>query len=161
MFIKKSSTEIITIKNEIKIVGLSLQKSGLPISYESLGALWGNYSVEYRNSIANLKTPVDFNYAICWWENNTHDYIVGNEVSEFESLDDKSSSYVIPTGKYIKDFWNAETFDLLVTEEMGKRNVADWAKQNNIEILDGFSIEVYPQKNEQPENEMYTLTPIK
>lgn len=39
MFIQKISTEIVSIDKEIEVVCLSLQKSGLPISFDDLGKL--------------------------------------------------------------------------------------------------------------------------
>jgi predicted transcriptional regulator YdeE len=159
MFAGESKTEIIEITEEIKVVGLSLQKSGLPISFNSLGELWGIYSNENRYNIPNHTVPI-VEYGICL--NKIPDYITGCAVSEIGQLSDTFISFIIPKGKYIKDAFAAQTFEELTTKTMETRNVKKWAKENNIKINNEFNIEVYPI--EAIENicvEMYTLTPIK
>lgn len=159
MFIEKSNTEIVIINEVINIVGLSLQKSGLPISFDSLGKLWELYGNKYRYKVENASTPI-IEYAIAL--NKIPDYITGCAVTEIGEMEQGFTSYVIPQGKYIKDTFNAETFKQLVSEKMGKRNVKNWAKKNGVKVNREFTIEVYPI--EAVENqcvEMYTLTPIK
>lgn len=159
MFIEKCSTEVITIDTEIKVVGLSLQKSGLPISFDSLGRLWNIYGENYRGKVKNSIEPI-VEYAVCL--NKVPDYITGCSVTEIEDMEEGWTSYIIQKGKYIKDSFNAETFHQLTTEIMGKRNVKAWAKANNIKINNEYSIEVYPIEAIEDQNvEMYTLTPIK
>lgn len=161
MFILKESTEIIELEQEIKVVGLSLQKSGLPISFDSLGKLWERYGSTYRerNKVENSGAFVT-EYAVAL--NTVLDYITGCEVDKIGEVTEESSSFVIPKGKYIKDTFNAESFELLVSEALLKRNVMEWAKKNKITIDGEFSVEVYPWAEFDKKNfEMYTLTPIK
>lgn len=159
MFIEKSSTEVITINKEIKVVGLSLQKSNLPISFDSLGKLWGLYGDTYRGKVKNAIYPI-VEYGICL--NKVPDYITGCAVTGIEDIEDGCLSYIIQPGKYIKDSFNAETFQQLTDEIMMKRNVKAWAKANKIKINNEFTIEVYPlEAIENQIVEMYTLTPIK
>lgn len=159
MFIEKNSTEIVTIDKEIKVIGLSLQKSGLPISFDSLGKLWGLYGEKYRYKVENAITPI-VEYAVAL--NKIPDYITGCAVKEIKGIEEGWISYVIPQGKYIKDSFNAETFEQLVTEKMGKRNVKNWAKKNGVKINGEFIVEVYPiEAVENQRIEMYTLTPVK
>lgn len=158
MFIEKSNTEIIIINEAINVVGLSLQKSGLPISFDSLGKLWEVYGEKYRYKVKNASTPIT-EYAIAL--NKIPDYITGCAVTEIGEIKEGWTSYVISKGKYIKDTFNAETFEQLVGEKIGKRNVKSWAKKNGIKINNEFTIEVYPieaVKNQCVE--MYTLTPV-
>lgn len=158
MFIEKSNTEVITIDKEIKVVGLSLQKSSLPISFDSLGKLWSEYGKNYRGKVKNAIEPI-VEYAVCL--NKVPDYITGCVVTEIEDMEEGWTSYTIQQGKYIKDTFNAETFHQLTTEAMEKRNVKAWAKANNIKISTEYSIEVYPIEAVENRNvEMYTLTPI-
>jgi len=158
MFVEKSSTEIITIDNEIMVVGLSLQKSGLPISFDSLGKLWERYSKKYRGKVKNAITPiVEYSVAL----NKIPDYIAGCAVTEIGELEEGLISYIISPGKYIKDTFNAKTFKQLVGEALEKRNVKAWAKTNKIKINGEFTIEVYPIDAIEEKNvEMSTLTPI-
>lgn len=157
-FIEKSSTEVITIEKEIFVVGLSLQKSGLPISFASLGKLWGDYSEKYRYHVKHALEPI-VEYAVCL--NKVPDYITGCAVSKIDEIEDGWMSYTIPQGRYIKDTFNAETFHQLTSEIMEKRNVKAWAKKNNIKINGEFTIEVYPIEAVENRNvEMYTLTPV-
>lgn len=159
MFVEKNSTEIIVINREIKVVGLSLQKSGLPISFASLGKLWDIYGETYRGSVKNAETPV-VEYAVCL--NKTPDYIAGCGVTEIDKVEKDCLSFIIPLGKYIKDTFNAETFEQLTGEVMGKRNVKAWAKKNKVNINGQFTIEVYPREDFEKGNfQMYTLTPVK
>lgn len=158
MLIEKSCTEVVCIHQEIKVYGMSLQKSGLPITFDSLGKLWGLYADKYRGKEKNPATPV-VEYAVCL--NKIPDYITGCSVTEFGPPEEDCASYVIPTGSYIKDTFCAESFEKLTSEVMGKRNVKAWAKKNNIKIDGRFTVEVYPTSDfEAGRYEMYTLTPI-
>lgn len=158
MFIEKTSTEIVIIHKEINVVGLSLQKSGLPVSFDSLGKLWEIYGEKYRYKIENVITPI-VEYAVAL--NNIPDYIAGCAVTETGRMEDAWVSYVIPQGKYIKDTFNAETFEQLVGEKAGNREVKSWAEKNGVRINGAFAVEVYPiEAVENKWVEMYTLTPI-
>lgn len=161
MFIFKENTEIINLEEEIKVVGLSLQKSELPISFDSLGKMWEIYGNEYRGKdrIKNAVFPVT-EYAIAL--NRVPDYITGCGVSEIENMDEACSSFIIPKGKYIRDTFNAESFEKLVDEVLVNRNVKAWAKENKVKIDRLFTVEVYPWGEFDKNNfEMYTLTPLK
>ena len=69
---------------------------------------------------------------------------------------------VLPKGRYIKDTFEAETFQILVEEVLPKRNVKAWAKEHHTAIDERFSVEVYPQEEfEKGHFEMYTLTPVR
>jgi len=158
MFIEKTSTEVVTIDEEIKIVGVSLQKSGLPITFDSLGKLWGVYGSLHRGKEKNAVTPIiEFAVAL----NKIPDYIAGYAVTEINELDDGWLSFVLPKGTYIKNTFNAETFEKLTGEAMGKTNVKKWAKDNGVKINPEFTIEAYPVESIEGTNfEMYTLTPV-
>lgn len=161
MFEAKESTEIIEIPEDIIVVGVSLQKSGLPITFDSLGKMWGIFSNLYRgqNKIANVINP-KLEYAVLL--NKVPDYIVGHAVSNADDIMDECLSVVLPKGKYIKDTFNAETFETLTDKVLPKRKVKAWAKMNSVKVNGQFSVEVYPWENFDNGNfEMYTLTPIK
>lgn len=155
MFTQNSNTEIIEIKKERKIVGLNLQRSGFPITFDGLGQLWGFYNDDHKMRTKNKKSP-RVEYGICL--NRVPDYIVGCEVEEFEDVSEEFYTYVLPCGKYIKDSFNADTFENLLNE-MGKRKVKKWAKENNIKIDGIITVEVYLKETDYPE--MYVLYPIK
>lgn len=156
MCIEKDSTEIIMVDEEICVVGMSLQKSGLPISFESLGKLWEIYGEKYRGKVKKAVNPV-VEYAICF--NKIPDYLTGCSVSEIDQVNEECISFAIPKGRYIKDLFHADTFQQLTNEAMAKRNVKAWANKNKIKINKEFTIEVYPE-HKNGLFEMYTLTPI-
>lgn len=162
MFTEKTTTEIITIETEIKVLGIALQKSGLPLSFDSLGKLWELYGEKYRGKMPNAEQP-PVEYAICL--NKVPDYIAGCSVTDFPADQAEFTSHTIPKGKYIKDSFNAESFDQLTGEAFAKRNVKAWAKKNKVKINGEFCIEVYPYTlGNVPKDgnwEMYTLTPVK
>lgn len=161
MFSLKECTEIIEILEDIIIVGTSLQKSGLPITFNSLGKMWERFGNSYRgqDKIANALNP-KLEYAVLL--NKVPDYITGHAVTKVGDMADECSSVIIPKGKYIKDSFNAETFEELTDKVLPKRKVKAWAKKNNIKIDGQFSVEVYPWDEFDKGNfEMYILTPIK
>ena len=158
MFVEKTSTEVVTIDEEITIVGVSLQKSGLPITFDSLGKLWGVYGKNHRGNERNAIAPIT-EYAVTL--NKIPDYIAGYAVTEIGELADGWLSFVLPKGRYIKNTFNAETFEKLTGEAMGKTNVKKWAKENGVKINPAFTIEAYPIEAIEGTNfEMYTLTPV-
>lgn len=161
MFVFKESTEVIELADDINVIGLSLQKSGLPISFDSLGTLWERYGLDYRGKgrTENKSAPYT-EYGVAM--NTIPDYITGCGVEKIGAVDDKSISFVIPAGKYIRDSFNAESFEKLVGDALMKRNVSDWAEKNHIEIDGRFSVEVYPWAEfDKGVFEMYTLTPVR
>ncbi len=161
MFEPKDSTEIVEITEDIIIVGVSLQKSGLPVTFDSLGKMWDIFSSSYRgqNKIANALNA-KLEYAVLL--NRVPDYIAGYAVSKADAIADDCSSVILPKGKYIKDTFNAETFEALADEVLPKRKVKAWATKNKIKVDGQFSVEVYPWEEFEKGNfEMYTLTPVK
>lgn len=156
MFIEKSETEVVVLEQDIKVVGLNLQQSGLPITFDSLGIMWERFSDDVKDAIKHKDARM-IEYGISL--NKVPDYIVGCGVNSFEDNDDQFYQHTIPAGSYIKDLFNAETFELLVTEGISKRNVKKYAKENKLKIDPTFMLEVYPD-NKRSHPEMYTLTPI-
>lgn len=155
---KVSYTEIITVEEAILIQGLSLQKSGLPISFDSLGVLWERYGENHRYTMKNTIDPI-VEYAVLL--NKEPDYITGCAVTRRGEVGEEWRSYVIPAGKYIKDCFSGDSFQQLTSEEMMKRNVKNWAKKNKVNINNEYSLEVYPiEAVENKTVQMYTLTPI-
>ncbi len=161
MFEPKENIEIVEITEEIIVVGVSLQKSGLPITFDSLGKMWDIFGKSYRgqNKIVNaLNTKLE--YAVLL--NKVPDYIAGHAVSKADEITEDCSSVTLPKGKYIKDTFNAESFEALTEKILPKRNVKAWAKKSKIKIDGQFSVEVYPWEEFGKGNfEMYTLTPVK
>ena len=161
MFSFKECTEIIEVLEDIIIVGTSLQKSGLPITFNSLGKMWERFGNSYRgqDKIANALNP-KLEYAVLL--NKVPDYITGHAVTKVGDMADECSSVIIPKGKYIKDSFNAETFEALTDKVLPKRKVKVWAKNNKVKVDGKFSVEVYPWDGFEKDNfELYTLTPIK
>lgn len=157
----KERIEIIEITENIIIVGVSLQKSGLPITFDSLGKMWEIFGASYRgqHKITN-ESNTKLEYAVLL--NKVPDYIAGHAVSSADEIPEDCSSVIIPKGRYIKDTFSAETFETLTNNILPKRNIKAWAKNNKIKIEGLFSVEVYPWENFENGNfEMYTLTPIK
>lgn len=160
MYQEKQNTEIISLDKDIKVVGLNLQNSGLPITFESLGKMWGIYSEEHKTKTKNVITPV-VEYGICL--NKVPDYLVGCEVSEYEDVKKEFFSFTIPAGNYIKDSYNADTYESLVSVKLLERQkaVKKWAKENKLKIDGNFVAEVYPDEMVNMEYPaMYCLYPI-
>lgn len=175
-----SKIEVIVLDHDIKVVGLSLAKSGLPQTMESLGALWGMYTDEHRRKIKHVKLPI-VNYGISLM-GGARDYIVGTEVVEFEDVGGDMVTVAIPAGRYIQDTFNAYDFEQLVTETLAAREpkVKQWEEENGITAQKpAMFVEVYPvQEMVNPQGEvtnenfrqddrlaalypvMYTLLPI-
>lgn len=74
MFVEKENTEIVVLTNSITIVGLSLKRSGLPISFDSMGALWNRYGDNWRGKEINAVSSLT-EYGVCL--NRVPDYITG------------------------------------------------------------------------------------
>lgn len=159
MFEEKNTIEVIEIKHEINIVGPNLQKSGLPINFNSLGVMWENFTNEMKKSIKN-RCDIKCEYAVAL--NKVPDYIVGVDVTKIEDIGE-FASYTIPTGKYIKASFNAKNHDLLVDKKLMdmQKKAKKWAKDNKVNLNKEFTIEVYPQATiEQEYPEMYILIPV-
>lgn len=144
MFVEKENTEIVVLTNSITIVGLSLKRSGLPISFDSMGALWNRYGDNWRGKEINAVSSLT-EYGVCL--NRVPDYITGWAISETVEIGEEFGTFTIPEGKYIKDTFNAETFEKLVTDAFERRKVKAWAKKNKVRINPLFTIEVYPARN--------------
>jgi len=164
MFVEKISTEIITLEEEIKAVGLSLEKFGFPKDAGKIPEMWTFFCDNYREKMKNVKDP-DIGYWFWFMEPDHYDYLVGLSVTEYGDIDDALSAFAIPAGKYIKDSFNAKDFGDLVDGVLQERKsiVKKWAEDRNSKIV-GYpvtGIEVYPEKDLSAEYpSMYTLTPI-
>jgi predicted transcriptional regulator YdeE len=160
MFVEESKIEIISLPDSIIAVGLNLQKSGLPISFDSLGKMWELYTEEIKRKTPNrLKNNTE--YGICL--NKVPDYIVGIEVSQIPDVLQDYISYTIPAGDYVKVYFNAENHDTLVDKKLMKmqKEAKKWAKNNKIKCNADYTVEVYPtdaMKQEYPS--MHILIPI-
>jgi AraC-like DNA-binding protein/predicted transcriptional regulator YdeE len=164
MYSPKTEVQLITLDYDIKVVGINLQNSGLPISFESLAKLWDKkevYTEEIQNNTKNTKRPV-IEYGIGL--NTIHDYVVGREVTEFGEQDERYFAYTIPAGKYVKTSFNAETFEEMVEKRLFEHydTGKNWAKDNGFTIDESFSAEVYPHETTMVQYpEMYLLYPVK
>lgn len=160
MFVEESKIETISLSDQIIVVGLNLQKSGLPITFESLGKMWGLYTEEIIRETPN-KLDDSTQYGICL--NKVPDYLVGIEASQISEGLRNYASYTIPAGDYIKVSFNAKNHNTLVDKELTKmqKEAKKWAKNNKIKCNANYTVEVYPidtMKQEYPS--MYILIPI-
>ena len=150
------SIKLVTVHEEIKVIGFSYAKLGLPGTLESLTKMWDMYGAKYRGKVKNAVLPlVDYgiNAALT---TDKHEYIAGCAVTEFDALDDDWTSFIVPSGEYIKHSRN-KMDDLFKYEN----NVKDWAKINNIIINGDFMVEVYPIGAFEGKGlAVYTLYPI-
>jgi len=148
--------EIVTVNDEIKVIGLSHCLLGMPGTIESLHTMWEMYGEKYRNKIKNAITPL-VDYGI---NANTlgakHEYIAGCAVTQISRLDINCVSYIVPPGKYIKHTCrNME--DLFKYED----DVKTWAETNKIDIDRNYMVEAYPVGAfDKRDVEVYTLHPI-
>lgn len=160
MYIEKSNIGVVTIDEEIKIVGLNLQNSGLPINFDSLGIMWDRYTDDVKSKTLN-RVNKDIEYGVCL--NKVPDYIVGVEVSENQEPMDGFESYTIPAGSYIKVEFNGENHSDLVGAKLMTQlqDAKKWAKSEKIKLNGAFTVEVYPKETIEMEYpEMYCLFPI-
>lgn len=160
MFQEESNITIVEITEEIPVVGLNLQGSGLPITFQSLGMMWERYTKEQKENTPN-KAPKQVEYGICL--NKVPDYIVGVEVT-FVSEELKGYySYTIPAGTYVKAWFSAQDHDTLVGDlftKMQKRAFL-WIKEQKLKCNRTYTVEVYPLDTKEEDGcEMYFLIPI-
>ena len=143
--------DIITIEDEIKIIGLSYKKLGLPETIESLEKMWNIYGKKYRHRIKGTVTPlVDYGVNDCLLTDE-HEYIAGCAVTEIGELDENWVSFVAPPGKYVRHTSKN-------TQELFAEDIGAWAKANGITLNDNFMIEGYPDGYfEGKDVEVYTL----
>lgn len=86
------------------------------------------------------------------WANADKDLIFGKGVTDLSDQDELYGSYIIPEGRYLKVFWNAETFEDLVMEGMEdwnfwQRAEADAFLEKNGLIADHvLDVDVYPHE---------------
>ena len=130
---------IITLHEEIKIIGLSYQKLGLPGTTESLEKMWCIYGVQYRGKIKHAVVPlIDYGVNACL-TTDKHEYIAGCAVTEIDTLDKNWSSYVVPPGRYIK-YTRCKMAELFE----GHDDIKAWADTNGILLNPDLMVEVYP-----------------
>jgi len=141
--------EIIDIDQEIKVVGLSFQKSGLPQNYEAIGTLWEIYVEKYLYSVKNAVCPI-VEYGICVCDKIPHDYIAGCAVTEIGSLDEGWRSFIIPSGRYVKIAVKSDM-------ELYQADITAWTKANGYKTIDTFCMDVRPIEGNV---DMYNLWPI-
>ena len=155
----KDSTEIVTLGEDVKVVGLSLRQSGLPLAFDSMGPLWERYGETCRGRMENAASPA-VEYGVCL--NTVPDYVTGCAVTAYGNIGEGFLACAVPAGRYIKDTFGAETFEGMVGGALMKRDVPAWAKAHGIEIDGSLLVEVYPtHAYREGCYEMYTLTPIK
>ena len=149
------SIEVVTINEEIKIIGLSYCLMGLPSSLESLNKMWKIYGEKYRNKIKDAVSHIDYGVNA-----NTlgtkHEYIAGCAVTRIDRLDVDWTCYIVPPGQYVKHTRRkmSELFE-------HENDVKVWAERNNIKIDGNFMVEVYPAGAfENNGTEVYTLHPV-
>lgn len=161
MYIEEKKIEEVHIEAQVIVVGPNLQKSGLPINFDSLGKMWEGYTEEMKLETPK-RSPNQVEYGICL--NKVPDYIVGVEVlEEITDLKETYYQYTIPSGDYVKASFNAENYASLVEDKLMKmlKEAKKWAKQNKIKLNNEYTVEVYPKEMVEKEYpEMYILLPI-
>ena len=157
----EGETQIVELAEDIRIVGLSLQKSGLPVTFESLGKLWKRYADAYRvKGRGAHPSPCGTEYAVAL--NRIPDYITGAAAGEIAYDEAVMAETVIPRGTYVKDAFAAESFEQLTAQVLPRRDVKAWARAHGVTLEEAFCVEVYPPRRAgQDWFEMYTLTPVK
>jgi predicted transcriptional regulator YdeE len=160
MFKEKCNIEVITVEKGVKLYGLNLQSSGLPINFDSLGMMWDKYTENIKNNTPN-RADKEVEYGVCL--NKVPDYIVGVEVTTIQEEETGFKSYTIPAGKYVKVEFNGENHqDMVETKLMARQKEAKrWAKNEKIKLNNEFTVEVYPKQTVELEYpEMYCLFPV-
>ena len=148
---------VTTIDQEIKIIGLSYQKLGLPATVESLEKMWDIYGNQYRGKINNAMPGIDYGVNACL-STDIHEYIAGCAVTEIGPLHKDWTSYVIPPGRYIK-YACRKMSELFENEN--HRDMRAWAEANGLQVNPDFMVEVYPAGAFDDEDvEVYLLFPI-
>jgi len=144
--------EIITLSEEIKVIGLSYHKLGLSETYESIEGMWKTYGEKYRHKIENAVLPLA-DYAVnANLLTDTHEYVAGCAVTEIGTLEENWASFIIPPGKYIKH--TSRT-----VSELHSTDIEAWAKTNGININKDFLVEVYPDGVFSKDSLNYVLHP--
>ena len=148
--------DLVTCDEEIKVIGLSFSKLGLPGTVASLEKMWGVYGENYRGKVKNAVSPL-VDYGVnCSLLTDKHEYIAGCAVTEIGPLDENWTSFTVPPGQYVKHT-RRKMEDLFKHE----KDVMLWAETKGIKINADFMIEVYPAGAfEGKDVEMYTLHPV-
>ena len=131
--------EVVTINEEIKVIGLSQVLLKLPSTLESLTKMWEMYGDKYRGKVNNAVVPI-VDYGInANLLGTKHEYIAGCAVTQIGRLDADWSCFIVPPGQYIKHTRHKipELFE-------HENHVKAWAETNNIMIAGDFMVEVYP-----------------
>ena len=145
--------EIITLDEEIKIIGLSYHKLGLPETLESIEGMWKTYGEKYRHKIENAVVPLA-DYAVnANLLTNTDEYIAGCAVTKISELEENWASFLIPPGKYVKH-------SSRIISELHSTDIQAWAKENGVKINKNFLVEVYPDGVFSEDSLNYVLHPI-
>jgi len=147
---KETSIAFISIDEEIKVVGLSFQKSGLPPSYENLGVLWDRYIEKHRYGVKNAVVPA-VEIGVCVCDCSPHEYIAGCAVTEICEAEEGWASFVIQPGRYVKVSYAA-------AEDTYSKDMPAWAEENGIEVDFVFQYDIKtPDGNTGQYNEIYNL----
>jgi hypothetical protein len=150
MYIEKNEFNVITIEQGIKVFGA---KGG----YELFG------KIDDMKNIAKGKKEHCSHYGLWIGIHPNEYYFIGIEVIDDEQSHEYTT-FTVPEGKYIQNYFNAENIDVLLSEKCGKKYVEgeNWAKQNNIEIDTSLFVEIYPEGMFDMEfPEMYYLCKVK
>lgn len=158
MYVEKHEITILKLETAIPVVGINLQNSGLPITFDSLGMMWVRLTDEVKAGIKDVHNK-DTEYGICL--NKKPDYLVGLE-STMDPCDTSYFTYIIPAGKYIKAEFNAENHEELTNKRLTsmQKEAKKWAKSNKIKINPEFTVEVYPAESKMEYPSMYVLFPM-
>lgn len=148
VFVRKNTVELVTLNEEIKVVGLDYNKC------KETGSVTLNYpfdlytgdKIKLQENIRNLKRP-QTGYAV--WSGREK-FVNGKEVTDFNNQDELYGSITIPAGRYVKVSWNAGDFSELVTEAMAKA----WERSGSDEFLEEHGlicdekiyVEAYPHE---------------
>jgi effector-binding domain-containing protein len=134
MYIEKNEITIINLEKEIKVFG---SKGGFE--------LWQSMA-ETKNNAKHIKEHGS-NYGIWIGAHPNEYYFVGTEVTSFENQSSEYSTYIIPSGKYIQIYFNAENIEQLLGEKCGNKykEGGEWAAKNSVQIDSSLYVEVYPE----------------
>ncbi|MCL2741910.1 MAG: GyrI-like domain-containing protein, partial [Oscillospiraceae bacterium] len=118
MFEQKDDLTVVSIADDILVVGLSLAASGLPERADAIGELWGAFEGVRRASVTGALTPT-VNYGF-WYSkpDGGHDYMVGSAVAEPPAVPEGMVCARIPAGRFIKATFNARDFTELVCGDL-------------------------------------------
>jgi hypothetical protein len=151
-FVQKTNVELVTLHEEIKVVGLSFNKCKHNdlLALASPFDLYSRESFELQDHINNIRYP-QVGYAVAVMANAIPDLIVGKCVTDIHGQDEIYGSYIIPTGRYMKISFNAKTFEELVQKKLPKsEELSDagiFLESRNLLKDNALYIEVYPHES--------------